>query len=501
MSPEGEDHNPPSESQRTSGTLQDNQQSRREQAEQVDQQSRKLFNEIRGRPTRLTFTGYQIILNPKRYFKLGRVFMTLWAEPKGSHPSSDEGVQVESDHAKTVFREIRHFVVVRAKAGHCLCVPISTYGGQGTLKHTTQPAQDHAVIVVFGDEPQLQPGERELTKQPLKVICEDPTLQKLHPASRINFGKVYTIEYNIRVRTFGRIATESLPLLQKYFVDTIVGTRDADEDTLRLSEKVMAANRRTLGESLSAPMDKLNVSTTEADSSWGYGPGGNNTRPPPATRHSTTGRKATLSSVDDDSPPNLLTSNQPQGGAPSIAEGKFDMRGTDGDREALDHRYHLRPDAAKFFTIGRVFAMLWQEDKESFEPVIAGRFQERIFSRIRRLAVVKADHGFCLCIPINTYGGQGVLIKGLNRRDREAHAIIHMDNTNPGSTSEEKRLMVKEPIAVHPAAPNQKLDIMSRLNFAKICIVEWNVKVMNVGEVTKDSMPLFTRYWRSQLEQ
>src|SRR5207248_7328375 len=114
-----------------------------------------------------------------------------------------------------------------AKAGHCLCVPIATYSGQGTLKHTAQPAQDHAVIVAFDDEPQLQPGELELTKQPLRVICEDPTLQKLHPASRINFAKVYTIEYNIKVRTFGRIAQVSLPLLQKYFSDTIVETRDA----------------------------------------------------------------------------------------------------------------------------------------------------------------------------------------------------------------------------------------------------------------------------------
>jgi hypothetical protein len=236
MNKESKDHSPP-EAQPTSGTLQDNPQSRTEQTEQLDQQSRKLFNEVLGCLTRLTDTGYQVVSNAKRYFKLGRVFMTHWAEPKGTSPSSDENAQVDSDHRKVAFSEIRHFVVVRAKAGHCLCVPISTYRGQGTLKHTARPAQDHAIIVAFGDEPQLQPGEPELKKRPLKVICEDPTLKKLHPASRINFGKVYTVEYNIKVRTFGRIATESLPLLQQYFLETNLGTRDAHEDTSKQSRR------------------------------------------------------------------------------------------------------------------------------------------------------------------------------------------------------------------------------------------------------------------------
>lgn len=77
-----------------------------------------------------------------------------------------------------------------------------------------------------------------------------------------------------------------------------------------------------------------------------------------------------------------------------------------------------------------------------------------------------------------------------------------MDNTAPGSTSEEeKSLMTKNPIAVHPAATDQKLHIMGRLNFAKIHSVEWNVEVMNVGKATEGSIPPLIRYWRNQLEQ
>jgi hypothetical protein len=104
-------------------------------------------------------------------------------------------------------------------------------------------------------------------------------------------------------------------------------------------------------------------------------------------------------------------------------------------------------------------------------------------------------------MPINTHSGQGVLKKGFNRQDQEAHVIIHMDNTAPGSTSEEKSLMTKNPIAVHPAATDQKLHIMGRLNFAKIYSVGWNVEIMNIGKATEGSITPFIRYWRNQLEQ
>jgi hypothetical protein len=37
----------------------------------------------------------------------------------------------------------------------------------------------------------------------------------------------------------------------------------------------------------------------------------------------------------------------------------IDIRGNGGDRGELDHGYYRRPDAKKFFVVGRVFAMLW----------------------------------------------------------------------------------------------------------------------------------------------
>ena len=59
--------------------------------------------------------------------------------------------------------------------------------------------------------------------------------------------------------------------------------------------------------------------------------------------------------------------------------------------------------------------------------------------------------------------------------------------------------MNKKPIAVDKASPDQKLDAMSRINFARVHTVLWNVKVMDVGMVTRGSMPSLIAYWMDEL--
>jgi len=73
-----------------------------------------------------------------------------------------------------------------------------------------------------------------------------------------------------------------------------------------------------------------------------------------------------------------------------------------------------------------------------------------------------------------------------------------MTGTEPTKTKDELEL-TKRPIEVTPASDDQKLSSMARLNFNKIYTVEWNVKVMNVGFVTVDSMPAFLAYWRNTI--
>ena len=190
-------------------------------------------------------------------------------------------------------------------------------------------------------------------------------------------------------------------------------------------------------------------------------------------------------------------------GAPSIVEV---IHGTDKEREDLDPRYYKRPDAKKFFTVGRIFTLLWHENAGDDNPrregyvdiTTKGRFGQRVFSHIRRMAVVKERSGFCVCIPINTYGGQGVAKPGLYLAERQAHSIIHERGLAPYSTEEEKPFLIKKPIAVNMANKEQQLDKMSRVNFGKPNSVEWNVKVMNVGKVAPESMATFTGYYYNE---
>jgi hypothetical protein len=59
--------------------------------------------------------------------------------------------------------------------------------------------------------------------------------------------------------------------------------------------------------------------------------------------------------------------------------------------------------------------------------------------------------------------------------------------------------MNKKPIAVDKASPDQKLDERSRINFSRVHTVMWNVKVMNVGMVTRESMPSLLSYWKQEV--
>jgi mRNA-degrading endonuclease toxin of MazEF toxin-antitoxin module len=74
-----------------------------------------------------------------------------------------------------------------------------------------------------------------------------------------------------------------------------------------------------------------------------------------------------------------------------------------------------------------------------------------------------------------------------------------MSDTKPRRLPEETD-MNKKPIAVDKSSPDQKLDQMSRINFSRIHTVNWNVKVMNVGKVTRESMPSLVTYWKQALE-
>lgn len=132
--------------------------------------------------------------------------MVFWPELAGT-PESE----------RTIYWKIRRFVVIRARATYCLCLSINTYQGQGATKSSVT-TQDHAPIVPVDGEVHLHPDEQNLTKSPIRIKTEDASIS-IDPMARINFGKVYTVEYNLKVRKIGRIISESIRQMEDYFVE------------------------------------------------------------------------------------------------------------------------------------------------------------------------------------------------------------------------------------------------------------------------------------------
>jgi hypothetical protein len=137
--------------------------------------------------------------------------MTYWAEPRGYSPAQKEADTI----AAKVFTQIARFAVVRTRGTHCLCLRIRTYSGQATTKPGTV-VQDHAAVIPVGGEVQLHPHEELLTKSPICVKLEDETLS-IDSMARINFTKVYTVEYNLKIRNVGRVFGTSVGIMDEYF--------------------------------------------------------------------------------------------------------------------------------------------------------------------------------------------------------------------------------------------------------------------------------------------
>lgn len=142
--------------------------------------------------------------------------MTLWVEPQG-FTSAD--LTPEGHIYVRAFAEMSRFVVIRSKPTHCLCLRLSTYNGQGTNKSGVI-AGDHAVVVPVGEQPLHLPLGEELTKGYLPVKLEAGGVT-ISPMSRINFAKVYTIGYNIRVRNIGRVDNSSMATFEEFFLSSL----------------------------------------------------------------------------------------------------------------------------------------------------------------------------------------------------------------------------------------------------------------------------------------
>jgi len=159
--------------------------------------------------------------DPDEFFAFGKVFRIVWSEP-----SAREDIRLSEITLSTlgtgIHSKARRFIVIRAAQGYCSCLAIRTYLEQGTGKFGVNKAE-HAIIhtsptppAPLSGELQLRAGEAPMQKEAIRIV-PDRAGDHLGPESRLDFGKVYTIEHNIKVRSSGRVHEQSRAPLGRLF--------------------------------------------------------------------------------------------------------------------------------------------------------------------------------------------------------------------------------------------------------------------------------------------
>ncbi|KAL8668721.1 MAG: hypothetical protein Q9168_006659 [Polycauliona sp. 1 TL-2023] len=160
---------------------------------------------------------FYVRTRPHEFFVEGKVFIKLHTEDAGSTGDRSSFGFSTVAYEELAYSQLRRFVVVKPKAKefYCLCVPITTYSGQGATKKSIDK-NAHTIIYTDSSAPEKLPGEQGMNKNPLRVVPFRPDA-KLDPRSRVNLGKIYPVEWNTKVKEIGRLEKPSLVKLIAYW--------------------------------------------------------------------------------------------------------------------------------------------------------------------------------------------------------------------------------------------------------------------------------------------
>lgn len=101
---------------------------------------------------------------------------------------------------------------------------IQTYNRRGVAKPGI-PKNEHAIIYTGSTEPRPHPTELPQSKyeegmlSPIRVKAKHKGI--LDTMSRINFGKIYTVEHNVKVFDFGQVYKEFGHVLYRQFQEVL----------------------------------------------------------------------------------------------------------------------------------------------------------------------------------------------------------------------------------------------------------------------------------------
>ncbi|RMY51892.1 hypothetical protein D0865_06094 [Hortaea werneckii] len=168
-----------------------------------------------------SYSSYTTPRDPTQFFVPGKVFLAPWTAPADTTTSTRTTGLYLGDPGPYAFSLIRRFIVVRSGPGYCSAIPIVTYGGKGVAK-TGVNKHEHCIVYTGTYVPtplrEELPSRGELPMQPTPIrVNPDNMTEKLDPTSRIDLGRVSTVQYNVKVKAFGIVHWAYMQALHSQF--------------------------------------------------------------------------------------------------------------------------------------------------------------------------------------------------------------------------------------------------------------------------------------------
>ena len=165
--------------------------------------------------------------------------------------------------------------------------------------------------------------------------------------------------------------------------------------------------------------------------------------------------------------------------------------------ERLFESFHKRDQPRKFFTVGRVFLILWVEPAGESNTVVTdveegtnSRSGEGVFAKVRRFVVIREGDAYCSALPITTYGHRGVGKPGVTKSE---HSIIYTTKSPPDPLPAELPTrgeigMLPHAIRIDADDSHDQLGSLSRLDYSRVHTIQHNIQVKGFGKVNPKSM-------------
>ncbi|KAH8884227.1 hypothetical protein GQ53DRAFT_771014 [Thozetella sp. PMI_491] len=162
-------------------------------------------------------SGFDYVDSPRRFFQVGRIFMTVWFEAESLVPArTQSSVQWHLDcpafRGTKPYAAFRWFVVVRKKTTHSLCLSIHTRVLEGPLSYDAPQCVLHSSLV----EPPEPSDDERIVPEPIPVVVEHKS-KFISPLARLDLSRIYTVEHNLKVMKLGYVPKSALGILEKHY--------------------------------------------------------------------------------------------------------------------------------------------------------------------------------------------------------------------------------------------------------------------------------------------